>query len=252
MADKREGSRRQKRLGYALVALLLASSGVAQAPKRLPVAKGRTCSRVVIDGKVKAGESFVRLFAGQPGAGMELMLEALPSGWIVRVLPAGVARGQHDYAELATPPYRSVSPLLISTDFSFRAQDAVAWNPRRFRYAANAAEFDRLARLYPGVMGSDAKAEAEVAGLVGSEPEAELDILSSAIAPGTADQWRMAAAVALHLADTPHEVVAGAKPTPLGRIESLEFRVKLDLRAGQRPASGLAVEQIPCNALPTS
>ena len=51
---------------------------------------------------------------------------------------------KHDYAELATPPYESVSPLLLSTDFSFRAQDAVAWNPRRFRYADNSAEFQRL------------------------------------------------------------------------------------------------------------
>ena len=31
-------------------------------------------------------------------------------------------QGEHDYAELATPPYQSVSPLSISTDFSFRAQ----------------------------------------------------------------------------------------------------------------------------------
>ena len=49
---------------------------------------------------------------------------------------------KHDYAELATPPYESVSPLLLSTDFSFRAQDAVAWNPRRFRYA------DRCSGVY--------------------------------------------------------------------------------------------------------
>ena len=73
--------------------------------------------------------------------GLKFLLEPIASGWIVRVLAAAGRGEPHDYAELATPPYRSVTPLAISTDFSFRAQDAVGWNPRRFRYAANAAAF---------------------------------------------------------------------------------------------------------------
>src|SRR3982751_5665863 len=84
----------------------------------------------VFEGEVRAGQQYVKGIGG----GIELMLEPLPSGWILRVLPVGVGRPEHDYAELATPPYRSVNPLSISTDFSFRAQDAVAWNPRRFRF----------------------------------------------------------------------------------------------------------------------
>ena len=57
-------------------------------------------------------------------------------------------RGSEDYAELATPPYRSVNPLLISTDYGFRSQDAVGWNPRRFRFAGTAAEFSALEAIY--------------------------------------------------------------------------------------------------------
>ena len=79
-----------------------------------------------------------RAMSARSGNGLEVMLEPLASGWILRVLPASGPRPAHDYAELATPPYRSVSPLLISTDYSFRAQDAVAWNPRRFRYVGHA------------------------------------------------------------------------------------------------------------------
>ncbi|HEY6374845.1 MAG TPA: hypothetical protein VIX90_04900, partial [Edaphobacter sp.] len=96
-------------------------------------AGSKGCVRGVLEGEVHAGEGFVRPI----GNGLEVMLEPLASGWILRVLPVGVPRPAHDYAELATPPYQSVSPLLISTDFSFRAQDAVGWNPREFRFAAD-------------------------------------------------------------------------------------------------------------------
>jgi hypothetical protein len=245
------------RLGWGLAMVLLAANAAgaqaagAQAQRHTRGDQPQMCTRAVVDGKVTAGQSFVRMFAGKPGAGLELVLEALPSGWIVRVLPAGVARGAHDYAELATPPYRSVNPLLISTDFSFRSQDALAWNPRRFRYAASAAAFAQLSQLYPRVLANDARAQATVAELVSTAPEAELDILNGEIVAGTADQWRMAAAVASHLANTPHEVTAGEKPTPLGRITALEFRVRIDLPRGEPAAAGLATEQFPCSSHPT-
>jgi hypothetical protein len=238
-----------------VLALAVAVAAGAQAPaavKTARAAKGPMCSRATLEGKVKAGESFTKIFAGRPGSGLEVMLEALPSGWIVRVLPAGVPRGAHDYAELATPPYRSVSPLLISTDFSFRAQDALAWNPREFRYTENAAVFGRLAALYPKVMADDGKAMADVAVLVSSQPEGELQILSGTLVPGTADQWRMAAAVASHLAETPHQVAEGEKPTPLGKLVELEFRLRINLEPGVKAAAGVKVDQIPCAARPTT
>ena len=92
----------------------------------------------------EAGQGFVKVI----GNGLEVMLEPLASGWILRVLPVGVPRPEHDYAELASPPYRSVSPLLISTDFSFRAQDAVAWNPRHFRFAEDTNMFAEMSEAY--------------------------------------------------------------------------------------------------------
>ena len=202
------------------------------------------CSRVVFEGDVKAGEGFEKVFA----PGLKFYLEPLRSGWIVRVLAANEPRGPHDYAELATPPYRSVSPLLISTDWSFRAQDAVAWNPRRFRYAANGGVFRSLAGLYGKVMANDPASSAKAAMLASEQPEAVLRILDARIVPGLADQAQMAATVASHLAETPHTVDQSATPSPLGRVEELRFRVELDLAAGVRALPGSDIEKISCAA----
>ncbi len=205
------------------------------------------CSRVVFDGDVKAGEGFEKIFA----KGLKFYMEPLRSGWIVRVLAADGPRGGHDYAELATPPYRSVNPLLISTDWSFRAQDAVAWNPRRFRYARNGEVFRRLAELYGGVTANDAASSSKAAEIASEQPEGVVQILDARMAPGIADQAQMAATVASHLEETPHEVDQGIAPSALGRIEELRFRVKLDLPAESHAAAGLFVENFLCNA-PTS
>src|SRR5580698_3517284 len=107
-------------------------------------ADAATCRRAVLEGEVRAGDEYVRPM----GNGLEVMLEPLASGWILRVLPVSGPRPAHDYAELATPPYESVSPLLIGTDFSFRAQDAVAWNPRQFRFAVDGQEFQQMLAAY--------------------------------------------------------------------------------------------------------
>jgi len=226
--------------------------GGAKAPGLTPIpSKGADCLQAVIEGDVKAGQGFDREFA----PGLRFLLEPLPqgSGWIVRVVSAGQPRGAHDFAELATPPYRSVTPLAVSTDFAFRAQDAVGWNPRRFRYAQDAATAKRLEGLYAGVLANNATASSRAAELVSGQPEGELQILNAVIVPGTANQWQMAAAVALHFENTPHEVEQGAQPSPLGKLEELQFRVKLELELvpGTRAAQGVAEEKIPCPVRPT-
>jgi hypothetical protein len=234
--------------GLALGVMAFAgSAGRLQAQKAAQAtASAGTCSAVVFEGDVKAGESFEKVFAG----GLKFYLEPLRSGWIVRVLAASEPRGPHDYAELATPPYNSVTPLLIGTDWSFRAQDAVAWNPRRFRYAADAAAFRRLAALYGWVVGGDAVASAQAAELVSRQPEGVLEILDARIVPGVADQGQMAAMVASHFASTPHTVEQTAASSPLGRLQELRFRVELDLPPGAHVAKGLQPKKIPCPLQP--
>jgi len=206
------------------------------------------CSRVSFEGDVKAGEGFEKVFA----PGLKFYLEPLRSGWIVRVLAADEPRGPHDYAELATPPYRSVSPLLISTDWSFRAQDAVAWNPRRFHYAANRETFRKLAAMYDKVMAGDAVSSARAAELVSAQPEGVLQILDAKLVPGLADQAQMAATVASHLAETPHTVDQSATPSPLGRVEEIRFRVNLELLTGVAENKGQKIEKMFCSAQPAA
>jgi hypothetical protein len=223
------------------------AAGPGSAPK-IQSSNGRSCRRTAIEGEVSAGQSFEK----DLGGGLKLMLESLASGWILRVLPASGPRGAHDYAELATPPYQSVSPLLISTDFSFRAQDALAWNPRRFHFATSAAEFSRLRATYDEYSRSatpSAKAQSNLAELTALTSEGELQILDARLVPGTANQAQTAAMVASHFATTPHSVdqTANGRGTPLGQITWMQFRVNLKLPASFQPRQGLTTEQVPCS-----
>src|SRR5580700_3176176 len=134
----------RRRWGVYLACVLTLGSVVSECRAASRASKPGGCVRGVLEGEVRAGSSYVRPI----GSGLEVMLEPLASGWILRVLPIGVTRPAHDYAELATPPYQSVNPLLISTDFSFRAQDVVAWNPRQFRFVADKGTFQRMLGMY--------------------------------------------------------------------------------------------------------
>ncbi len=231
-----------------MVVLLMPVAMGGTKAEYVPKVKG-VCTQAVMEGDVKAGQAFEREFA----PGLKFLLEPLPqgSGWMARVLPVGLPRGAQDFAELATPPYRSVTPLAVSTDFAFRAQDALAWNPRRFRYAQDAAVAKRLEELYAGVVANNGVASAQAAELTSEQPEAELQILNAVMVPGTANQWQQAAAVALHFENTPHEVVQGAKPSPLGTLEELQFRLKLELRPGVHASKGVEEVKIPCAVRPT-
>jgi hypothetical protein len=208
------------------------------------------CRAAVLKGEVGAGEAYRREFS----PGLEFFLEPLKSGWIMRVLErrgGQEVRGAHDWAEVATPPYRSVSPLLISTDWAFRAQDAAAWNPREFRYAADAKTFARLSALEERAEKGDRSGEVELSELVAKQPEGVLRLLDVTLAPGTRDQAGTAAPVASHLAETPHAVSQSETPSPLGRLVRIQFSVRLDLPAGRAAAPGVEVERFPCGLRPT-
>jgi hypothetical protein len=209
---------------------------------------GGFCQTVSFTGEVQARQSFL-----QPiGSGMVFDLEAVPAGWIVRVLPEAVISGKaprpaHDAAELATPPYNSVTPLAITTDYSFRAQDAIAWNPRRFQFAAGMPLFLKLESAYAAYMAhpNDAAVEGRLAEMAAASPAAELQVLDSRLVPGTANQAQMAATVASHIAGTPHTVEQGS--SPLGAVTWIRFRVTLHLAAGFVMARGLKADKSGCH-----
>jgi hypothetical protein len=196
--------------------------------------KPAPCQRASIDGELNAGQPFSQ----DLGGGLKVFFQPIRSGWILRVLPASGPPGEHDYAELATPPYQSVTPLSISTDFAFRAQDAVGWNPRRFRFATSAANFRELQQAYlrfeaAGSAPSEAL-QADLSRQIAKSAEATLTILDSRLIPGNADQWQMAAAVASHFETTAHTLVQepDGSTSALGRLVWLRFRLQLDLPQG--------------------
>ena len=250
--------------------LLLAVSVGGSGSQRKVAEKARSsdastgCRVGVIEGEVASGRSFERVI----GNGLRIELEAIASGWVVRVLPVqgtgkapgGERDGDHDFAELANPPYRSVSPLLIGTDFSFRAQDALAWNPRRFRFARDRTSFEELLGVYrdeerlaqPGPAAANEamqrQVESRLATLVSRMPEGELTILDARLVPGIGDQSRAAAMVATHLNLSAHQVdqPADGKATPLGRLGWLRFRIGFDLPKGFRAEPVVHVERGAC------
>ena len=113
-------------LSVGLVCGMATGMGAVGSASGVPAGKG-ACQTGVLEGEVRAGESFARPIGG----GLEVRLDALSwgSGWLLRVQPVRGPRPPHDYAELATPPYASVSPLLLSTDYSFRAQGRCCVEP---------------------------------------------------------------------------------------------------------------------------
>ncbi len=183
----------------------------------------KACPSLTFEGEVQAGKSFRHAL----GAQQSFLLESIASGWIVRVLPASGARGPHDFAELATPPYRSPNPLLISTDFSFRAQDAVAWNPREFHFFTSAQQMATATKAYDATLKEPNRPAAGAAlfPLLAQACTASLQIVDARIAGGSADQAAMAATVAQHFSQTAHTVDTSAPPSRLGRILWMRFRV---------------------------
>jgi hypothetical protein len=237
-----------------MVVAAVVGGGTAGVAAPVQSAGTGACRRGVLEGEVGAGESFARPIGG----GLEVRLEALPwgSGWLLRVLPASGRRPAHDYAELATPPYASVSPLLLSTDFSFRAQDAIAWNPRRFHFAASAKEFAQMAAVYERysrVSPPAAGVESELATMVSKASEGTLQILDAKLIPGTANQAHMAAVVASHFNTTAHTVEEPmqGKGTALGKLSRVRFRISLELPRGFKADRRLKMETFKCYSWPT-
>lgn len=202
-------------------------------------AAGQACTPQTLEGEVVRGQSWQHTISPVE----DIKLEAVPAGWMIRVLPRKGPRPLHDAAELANPPYRSPTPILISTDFAFRAQDAVAWNPRSFRFFLSSADTLRAEAFYQASLRDpqNPSAAAGLMPLLANAPEATLRIVDAEIVGGTANQTAAAGTVASHLEQTAHTVRTDLPPTPLGALLRLRFRI--DLPALATPCRGGAPEQ---------
>ena len=89
--------------------------------------------------------------------------------------------------------------------------------------------------------------QAALAKEIAQSSEGSFTILDSRLAPGTADQWRMAAPVASHFNTTAHTLVEEpGGDSPLGRLVWLRFRVEFDLPPGFRVNPALHLEPRIC------
>lgn len=193
-----------------LSALLL--SGLASPPAQ---ALSAACSKITIQGEVSSRQAWsasldqgwvLRLVPVQP--------EDKYSGWDIvldRIHPAGFP----DAVLLATPPYGSLNEREIATTYGLRAQDAIGWNPRTFRFLPDSAAFHAAQQLYLSSHGAaDPKTSARLLDLIHSASQGELRILDVRLAPGIADPVPYAQNWALAAARTPYQVAPSPPVSP--------------------------------------
>ena len=227
------------------------------------------CRQLVIRGQVSAGngwnepigENWVfRLVPIEPG-------EKGYSGWDLVVDRVG-GTGFPDALLLATPPYDSINQREVGTTFGLRAQDAIGWNPRSFRFLTDSAEFQSAKKLYftlHSAQQSAQRAARAVRPTTGEESAESFDaasklltkiaahssagqfrILDAQITPGTADALPFAQSWAVRQRNTPHTVVAAASPTPHGKLDTIRFEITLWLPAGWKSPRNLRTVPSPC------
>ena len=207
------------------------------------------CRKVVLTGEVNAGQEW---------------RAALGQGWVFRVLPIDAAKtppglapysgwdlvvdreqpaGFPDALLLATPPYDSISEREIGTTFGLRAQDAIGWNPRSFRFLTSPQALAESQKLFLRLhrRPADGAAAQQIVNLTRDSAAGEFRILDARLTPGIADAMPFAENWALRSSRTPHTVVPvpGGKSTPLGSFEWIRFSITLWLPAAWKAPAAL-------------
>ena len=251
----------------AIVAIFAGTSirrgSAAETPEAL------TCGKVVLNGEVSAGHEWKMAF----GEGWTFRVVPIPKdktaagigGWdlvVDRDEPAGFP----DAVLVATPPYNLINPREVATSYGLRAQDAIGWNPRRFRFMTNRNAFRQAQRLYLsliryGELGGKGKevasgrkkkaldrAKTRFIKLAKESSPGEFDILDARLAPGIGAVKPYAANWALQSAKTPHTVEPppDGSPTELGNLDWIRFSVTLWVPGSWRAAGKVQNPRAPC------
>lgn len=216
---------------------------------------GGQCLRVELDGAVTAGSAW----SAAIGGGWTLRLVPIApgkqgyTGWDVAVERASAA-GYPDAVLLATAPYLSMNEREIGTTYGLRAQDAIGWNPRSFRFLTDPRDFAEARGLFlrhspewgagrRSVEGE--RAAARLMELSRGAAGGQLEIVDARLVEGTGDAVSYARNWALQAARTPHTSEKGA-PAPQGALRSMRFRVRLWLPEGWSLPSPLAGRRDNC------
>jgi hypothetical protein len=113
------------------------------------------CTRIVFEGEVNTGVDWT-VSLGEAWVFRVLPIPPLPagySGWdlvVDRHPPAGFP----DALLLAPMPYNSINEREIGITFGLRAQDAIGWNPRSFRFIVSPEDFRAGQQLFGSLAAS--------------------------------------------------------------------------------------------------
>ena len=217
----------------------------------------QSCLRLVLDGGVDAGQEW----SAPIGQGWRFRLVPIPaldedySGWdlvVDRIQPAGFP----DALYLATPPYNSINEREIGTTYGLRAQDAIGWNPRSFRFLTDPAAFREAQQIYhrtfvgPKEENAPAQAarSARLLELAAGASQGELRILDAHVSPGLADPVPFAQAWARASSQTPQQIdpSAGGKAAAKGRLNWMRFQAVLWLPPDWKLAPGERASESIC------
>ena len=227
------------------------------------------CKRLVMQGQVDAGHSWSQSF-GQGWVFKLLPIKAGElgySGWDLAVDRSGGA-GFPDALLLATPPYESINQREVGTTFGIRAQDAIGWNPRSFRFLTNSSALRKAQKLYFTLRGKpdtnrrggeptqqvdETKRSVELKAVSKSLMEiathasaGRFRILDASLTPGTANALPYAQNWALQQRNTPHTITVTDSPTPYGKLDAIRFEITLWLPAGWKTSKTLQTEPSAC------
>lgn len=254
----------RRTLWLAAVLPVFVAAGAAGAPK------SRRCEEIVLTGEVSAEHEWTKPFG---------------EGWVFRVLPISESKtapgadgwdlvvdrkrqtGYPDALMLASPPYHLINEREVATKFGLRAQDAIGWNPRTFRFMTNRADFREAQRLFraldhrgafnakPTIQDSVRKERAfqqamrRFVKLTQRSSPGEFRILDAHLTPGNGKVKPYAMNWAQQSASTPHtdEPAAGGQATPLGSLEWMRFKVTLWLPKGWRTPGKIRAGPAPCS-----
>jgi hypothetical protein len=201
-----------------------------------------SCKKVTLQGEVKAGQEWKAAF-GQGWVFRVVPIASGYSGWdlvVDREQPAGFP----DALLLATPPYNSINEHEVGTTFGLRAQDAIGWNPRSFRFLIEPATFRESQRLFEALSGAkqvgppaaNSREGIAIEHLLKNNRKSaagQFRILDIRLAPGNSDAASYAENWALASQRTPHtfEPVTNGDPSPLGELHWMKFSITLWLPA---------------------
>ena len=166
--------------------------------------------------------------------------------------------GYPDALLLGTPPYDSLNEREIGTTFGLRAQDAIAWGPRRFHFLISQKDLKRGRELFSRVTAkagglssaAQGRASEELLEMVSDSARVgagEFVVQDARLVLGTGDPAIFAQQWATRLQQVPHTAVqSNGRASARGELQWVRFTLALWVPGRWKGASKLSSELVKC------